>query len=334
MTDGKGVIQMQNWQEKYSFFQNPAPVQVDCGALVQRLQRPQGPVDVVLDTDTYNEIDDQYALAYLVLNDWKLRLKAIYAAPFCNSKAPGGPADGMEQSYGEIRNIVHLLGRDDLMQRTYRGATAYLPDEKTPVVSPAAEHLARLAMEYSPEKPLYVVAIAAITNIASALLLNPDIRDRIVIVWLGGHALHWHDNHEFNLMQDVAAARVVLGCGAAVVLLPCNGVVSAFATTEPELRENLRGKNALCDYLYETTTAFTASRSRVKSWSKAIWDVTAVGWLLGGEYMLDELIQSPIPEYDHRWGQDRRRHLIRYVYHINRDRLMDDLFNKLRAFSD
>ena len=92
MTDGKGAIPMQNWQEKYSFFQNPAPVQVDCGALVQRLQRPQGPVDVVLDTDTYNEIDDQYALAYLVLNDWKLRLKAIYAAPFCNSKAPGGPA--------------------------------------------------------------------------------------------------------------------------------------------------------------------------------------------------------------------------------------------------
>ena len=36
------------------------------------LQKPAGPVDVVLDTDTYNEIDDQYALAYLVRSDDEL----------------------------------------------------------------------------------------------------------------------------------------------------------------------------------------------------------------------------------------------------------------------
>ena len=46
-------------------------------------------MDVVLDTDTYNEIDDQYALAYLIKNDEKLKLKAIYAAP--TSKAPAKP---------------------------------------------------------------------------------------------------------------------------------------------------------------------------------------------------------------------------------------------------
>ena len=34
--------------------------------LLNRLNKPAGPVDVVLDTDTYNEIDDQYALSYLV----------------------------------------------------------------------------------------------------------------------------------------------------------------------------------------------------------------------------------------------------------------------------
>ena len=48
--------------------------------------------------------------------------------------------------------------------------------------------------------------------------------------------------------------------------------------------------------------------------------------------MRDQLIASPIPEYDHRWGFDQRRHLIRYVYHINRDKLFEDLFNKLTSF--
>ena len=318
------------WPTTYPFFHVDQPEQVDNAALLRRLQRPEGPVDVVLDTDTYNEIDDQYALAYLIKNDEKLKLKAIYAAPFCNNKA-ATPAIGMQKSYDEIKNILSLMGRADLLDCTYRGSESYLPDEKTPVESDAARHLAQLAMQYTPGKPLYVIAIAAITNVASALLMKPEIRDRIVLVWLGGNALHWHDNHEFNLFQDLAGARVALGCGAAVVLVPCMGVVDAFATTAPELRENLLGKNALCDYLCNYTISECSGHKKIACWSKPIWDVTAIGWLLDGRFMQDEIIQSPIPEYDHRWGQDKRRHVIRYVYHINRDALFADLFAKLTA---
>jgi len=153
-----------------------------------------------------------------------------------------------------------------------------------------------------------------------------------VIVWLGGHALHYHDNHEFNLMQDVAAARVVLGCGAAVVLVPCVGVVSAFHTSGPELEYWLRGKNELCDYLCDVTTKTATKESKISCWTRPIWDVTAVAWLLDGNFMADEIISSPIPQYDHHWSRDQRRHPIRYVYHIYRDRLFEDLFGKLASF--
>ena len=34
---------------------------------MKRLRRPIGQIDVVLDTDAYNEIDDLYALAYMIL---------------------------------------------------------------------------------------------------------------------------------------------------------------------------------------------------------------------------------------------------------------------------
>lgn len=319
------------WPTTYPFFHVEQPVLADNAALIRRLQRPTGPVDVVLDTDAYNEIDDQYALAYLILNADKLHLKAFYAAPFCNNKA-ATPAEGMQKSYDEIKNILMLMKREDLMAKVYRGSEDYLPNEQTPVNSPAAEHLAQLAMNYTPEKPLYVIAIAAITNVASSLMINPEIRDRIVVIWLGGHAQHWHDNHEFNLFQDIAASRIVLGCGAAVVLLPCMGVVSAFATTAPELSANLEGKNELCNYLCTYTISECNKNSKCTCWSKPIWDVTAVGWLLDGRFMNDEIIQSPIPEYDHRWGQDKRRHVIRYVYHINRDSLFEDLFKKLTSF--
>jgi hypothetical protein len=67
----------------------------------------------------------------------------------------------------------------------------------------------------------------------------------------------------------------------------------------------------------------------VKSWTRVIWDVTSVAWLLDGNYTLDRLEPSPIPEYDHHYARDPRRHPIRYVYHINRDRLFADLIFKL-----
>ena len=301
---------------------------IDNARLIRRLEKPKGRVDVVIDTDTYNEIDDQYALSYLIKSDEKLDLKAIYAAPFFNEKSTG-PADGMEKSYREIINVLTLLEREDLKEHVYRGSTEYLPSETEPVISDAAKDLAERAMDYTEEHPLYVVAIAAITNVASALLLNPDIKNRIVLIWLGGNATNWSDNKEFNLYQDVAGARIVFGCGVPLVQLPCMGVVSAFTTSGPELEYHLRGKNKLCDYLVNVTTTEAAACNGGPVWTRPIWDVTAVAWLLDGDFEEDCLIHSPIPEYDHRYAFDNNRHFIKYVYHIKRDKLFADLFAKL-----
>jgi inosine-uridine nucleoside N-ribohydrolase len=296
--------------------------------LIRRLERPTHPVDVVLDTDTFNEVDDQFALSYLVKNADKLRLKAIHAAPFFNDKSSGS-ADGMEKSYHEIHHILELLGREDLKPLAFRGSDRFLPSEEEAVPSPAAENLVRLAMEYGGDTPLYVVAIGAITNVASALLMKPEIAERIVLIWLGGNALHWHDNREFNLGQDIAAARIVFGCGVPLVQLPCQGVVSAFTTSGPELEHWLRGKNALCEYLADITIEEGLRYSSSPCWTRVIWDVTAVAWLLHGDCFLDRLEHSPIPTYDHRYALDSRRHFIRQVYSVDRDKLYAYLFERL-----
>jgi hypothetical protein len=296
--------------------------------LLHRLQKPKGNVDVVLDTDTYNEIDDQFALAFLIKSPEKLNLKRIYAAPFYNQNS-SSPADGMEKSYNEIFNVLTLMKRDDLKPLVKRGSAGYLPSETGAVDSEAARDLAALAMNYSEDKPLYVIAIGAITNVASAILIKPEIINRIVIIWLGGNGLHWIHNVEFNLTQDIAAARVVFGCGAALVQLPCQGVVTEFAASGPELEHWLRGKNELCDYLVDYTTSSALKDGGLPNWTRVIWDVTAVAWLLDGDFMEDRLEPSPIPEYDYRWSIDPRRHLYRYVYRIKRDRLFQALFEAL-----
>ena len=176
---------METVYDPQAFFQiGTRDPSISLPGLIRRLEPPTGPIDVVLDTDTFNEVDDQFALSYLLKQGDRLRVKALYAAPFYNEKSTG-PADGMEKSYREILTLLPLLGREDLKPLVYKGSPRYLPSEGEPVPSPAAEHLARLAAAYTPERPLYVVAIGAITNVASALLLDPSIRDKVVIVWLG-----------------------------------------------------------------------------------------------------------------------------------------------------
>jgi len=296
-------------------------------SIIKRLGKPKNPVDAVLDTDTYNEIDDQFALAYMVKSK-NINVKALYAAPFFNSRSTS-PANGMEKSYDEILNILSLMNRDDLKTVTFKGSDRYLPSETEPVISDAAKHLVDLASGYNKENQLYVVAIGAITNVASALLMDPSLKDKIVVVWLGGHSHDWHDTKEFNLYQDVAAARVIFGCKVPVVQLPCMGVVSAFTTGGPELEHWLRGKNKLCDYLLEYTTSQALEDGGLPTWTRVIWDVTAVAWLLDGDFMLDRIEPSPIPEYDGYYAFSKIRHPVRYVYHINRDALFGDLFKTL-----
>ncbi len=214
---------------------------------IQHLALPTGRIAMVLDTDTYNEVDDQFALAYALLSPEKLDVQAVYAAPFSNARA-ATPGEGMEKSYAEILRLLKKMGRsrDGFV---FKGATEYLGPK--PVPTPAANDLVRRAAAHTPDNPLYAVGIGAITNIATAILLDPSIIDRIHVVWLGGHSPAYPDAYEFNLRQDVPAVRTVLDSGAALTIIPCLGVASHMLTTVPDLKAHLEGKNPLCDALIE-----------------------------------------------------------------------------------
>lgn len=288
---------------------------------------PVRPVDVVLDTDAYNEVDDQYAIAYLLRSREKLTTKAIYAAPFLNVRAKTA-ADGMEKSYDEICNVLSLMGES---VPVFRGATSFLADERTPVLSDAVRDLVARAMTYTRENPLYVVAIGAITNVASALLLAPEIAERIVVVWLGGHAHHYRDTREFNMYEDIAAARVVMGSKAPFVQLPCRGVVDLFALSRLDMLHYFAGKNALCDYLLSHSIEQLDAELGTTDWSKPLWDVTAIAWLLFQDERTIGTRIAPLrlPNYDGTYEAELATREIGYVYHLRRDAILADLVAKL-----
>ena len=131
------------------------------------------------------------------------------------------------------------------------------------------------------------------------------------------------------MKQDIAAARVVMGCGVPFVQLPCMGVVDAFAISKPELEKWLVGKNPLADYL--ARAVIHAQQNSELVWSRVIWDVTAVAWLFNDNdrFMQSKLIPTPLPAYDGQYETVPHAPLCRYVYHISRDALMYELIDRL-----
>ena len=297
---------------------------------LKNLEVPTGLIDVVLDTDTYNEIDDQFALSYMLRSKEKLNCVAIYAAPFKNEKADD-PEEGMLKSYDEIKKLLTLCEEERLNDVVFKGSTRYLPDEKTPIDSDAARDLCERAMKYSPEKPLYVIAIGAITNIGSALLMKPEIAENIVVVWLGGAAHHKPHTMEFNMIQDYAAARVVMGSAAPFVQLPCWGVVTEFTVSGADLEKWVIGHGKLGDYLANNTIKEAESYAVGTPWTRVIWDVCAVAWLLNDDkrFMHSDVRPVRLPGYDHKYESEPIDKEQRYVDEIYRDALMTDLFRKI-----
>lgn len=297
---------------------------LDHTSIRERLRPPAKRCRVVLDTDAYNEVDDQFAIAYLIRSTQRASVEAIHAAPFLNPRSTG-PEDGMVKSYDEILNILRLLGKDD-SPPVFRGSTRFMARADDAVDSDAAGHLVERAMNGPENEPLYVLAIGAITNVASALLMEPRLTERIVVVWLGGHALGQPRTDEFNLKQDIHAARVIFDSGVPVVWIPCRGAASHLLTTIPELEAYLPRAEKIGGYLLDIVRGYASDPF---AWSKVIWDISTVAWINDADWLPSTLISSPILNDDLTWTPTTDRHPIRAAHFIYRDAVFADLFRKL-----
>ena len=311
------------------------------------LEPPTGPCDVVIDTDTFNDVDDQFAIVQALVSD-ELNVEAIYAAPFHSSRT-SGPDDGMEKSFEEIvRMLEKMPSRYE--GAVLKGSTEWMTAFDRPVDNPATEDLVAAAMR-DREGPLYVLALGPMTNVASAIAVEPRIRERIVVVALGATPYHYPDYEDFNFCEDLVATRVIFDSGVPVVHVPGWNVSELMMATEPEMERYVKGRGEIGDFLYkiyceyvpewylkddgstgagpdETETDYlTVDPGR----GKVLWDMAVVGYLLNPNWTRHRLTPSPIFNEDMRYSFDWRRHPVRVIEWINRSAIMADFFKKLEA---
>ena len=312
------------------------------------LPRTDRVLDVVIDTDPMNEIDDQFAIVWALLRPDRLRVRALLAAPWKSDaktyrdtdpdvdqgrhvtrlREAIEPAEGQRLAVAELHRLTALLGS---RAAVHPGADRFLPDASTPVRSAAADALVALAHEKR-DGPLYVLGIACATNIASALLLDPSISERICVVWTSAHPSWWpRPTASYNLSLDLHASRVLFDSGVPLVYLPGYTVGEELRTTRSELERFVRGTGPVGDYLWQTWESHWMTRTTSPGYSKVIWDLINVAYVLDPSWLATELVPSPVLGDDLRWQHHEGRHLIREAYDLDRDACFGDLFRLLAS---
>lgn len=344
-----------------------------------RLAHPGSGARVIIDTDTANEIDDQYALAWALLSPERIKLEGVTAVPFSFAHhrdglirsvqivQQGGPAtreeeefmgglagwaqrmidtgrdpkqtlftlpdQGVELSYQEILRVFAKCGVD-AEGKVFRGSAGYLQSLDQPLDTPAARFIIESARRRE-EGPVYVLALGALTNVASALLMAPDIIDNLVIVWTSGFPTYapFSNQPSLNLVQDVLASRLLFDCGVPHIYLPGYHVGAQLKLSLPEMEAFVKGRGAIGDYLHHLYThnplheMFAITGAQTKTW--VIWDMINIAWLLDPAYVATFSTTSPRLDEGLHWQHAAERHPMLEGFDVNRDAIFEDFYRCL-----
>ena len=288
-------------------------------------------IRVIISSDVANEADDQYAIVHQLLTPM-FDVRGIIAAHF-ESKAPGTETT-MEKSYQELQKLMDAIGMEDVP--ALHGCTAPLKSDRDAPASEGVEFLIREALRDDP-RPLFVTAQGALTDIAAALNRCPEIAEKLTVVWIGGFP-YPEGGQEFNLMQDVAAGRVLMASRAAVWQLPVN-VYGSMEVTMAELAARVRPCGAVGRYLYEEMEEYNLRSDeppglrRGENW--CLGDSPVVGALLQCEWRGNFHMQAaPRIADDMRYLPNPVGKQIRVYDAVDVRFILEDMYAKLKLFSE
>mgnify|MGYP004533069247 FL=1 len=278
-------------------------------------------INIILDTDTYNECDDQFALSYLIKSTDLFNIEAITVAPYSHTKRDVKVRDSQKLSYNEILKICNWLNFDT-DNKVFKGSMDYIQngyDEKNDAVNKIIE----IALK---NNKTYILGIGAITNIALAIKKEPKIVNKIEIIWLGGNELSYKDNLEYNFRQDVEAVKIVFESKVKLIILPCKNIVSKLRIDINTLKKHLENKSELCNYLIERF--YNDGYHGIKE-SRIIWDISVIAYMINKNWFETEQISCPNIRKDTSYEVTDNRHNITFVTKLDRNKIYEDLFNKL-----
>ncbi|MBQ8030526.1 MAG: nucleoside hydrolase [Butyrivibrio sp.] len=286
-------------------------------------------VRVIVDTDAKNEADDQFAIVQALLSP-KFENVGFIAAHYGTYRHP----DSMMRSFHELETIFDKMGFDKVGM-IYKGAEGPMPDKKSPVISEGAQLIIDEAMKED-DRPLYVLFLGAITDLASAYLMEPGIAKRLTAIWIGG-GRYPEGGQEFNLGNDIAAANVVFESNIELWQVPKN-VYEMMAISLSEIEYKISRCGEIGEYLlkqldehaHEDIPRNSAFRSG-ETW--VLGDNPAVGLVLYEHRFCFDYVQAPLITSDMHYVHTGLNRPIRVYRSIDSRLVLEDLFAKINLFA-
>ena len=298
-------------------------------------------VRIIIDTDAYAEGDDQYAIVHALMTP-KFEVVGIVAEHFADRFD-----NTMEKSYEELERLTALM--PEFPTSIYRGqryALGKVADE------PLSEGVQFIIDEARREdsKPLFVLNMGAVTNLAKAYEAAPDIGDCLTAIWIGGGP-YGGSIMDFNAGNDPLAANVLIGSKIELWQIPMTAYTQMEVSFH-ELYERVRPYGEIGSYIFENLLkvsdvesdmdfsrwpmfqkASPGARTMIirsgEGWS--LGDSPAVGVLITGQGKYQEIIPARYINPDGSYGDEVGNGRTVRVYHsIDSRIILEDFFAKLK----
>ncbi|MEH7098394.1 nucleoside hydrolase [Neobacillus vireti] len=311
---------------------------------------------VIIHSDVKNEADDHFAIMHHLLTPY-IDVKGIIAGHFewMSSMLPqfakqkgisleevevltrdtiAARGTTMELSYNEGHKLLELAEIEDIP--LYRGSSYEITDKNKLPESEGADFIIKEAMKED-DRPLYVALLGCTTDLAIAYLKEPKIADRLTAIWIGGGD-YPDGGFEFNLQQDVEAARILFASPIKIWQVP-KATYKTMEISLAELMKYVKPCGEIGRYLCEQMLSF---RDRVfgfpgsekrdfphgESW--CLGDNPTVSVLLQGEDRVCwHMEKAPIINDDMSYSANPDGKEIRVYDSIDTRMSMSDMFSKL-----
>ncbi|MDE7333865.1 MAG: nucleoside hydrolase [Lachnospiraceae bacterium] len=287
-------------------------------------------IRLIVHTDCKNEADDQFALAHHLMTP-RFDVKGIVAGHFCKNPQDYGKEETAKASYDEVLKILKLMELEGRYP-VWTGAEAGMEDEQTPMDSDGARFIIEEAMKED-TRPLYIACQGALTDVASALLIRPEIAEKMTVIWIGGGD-YPKGGFEFNLVMDIHAANVVFCSKVPLWQIPIS-LYKNLAVSLAELQLKVRPCGKIGEYLFRQMVMYNEKASGL-GW---VWPHGEI-WGLGDQgtiaVLMEELekvsydlIAAPriLEDMTYLHGQDNRE--IRVYQSLDVRLTLEDFFAKL-----
>ena len=290
---------------------------------------------VIMDTDANNELDDQHAIAYMLLNSDVFDVWGITV----NATRNGGDID---QHYQEAIRVIKLSGVKDIP--VLKGANASFSAIRPTINNnsfdgkSAVDFIINSAREIEGSK-LILMPIGKLTNIALALSRAPDIKDKVRIVWLGSN---YPEPGEYNQDNDTTALNYILNTAVPFEMVTVRyGKASgsdAVRITPDEVNQHLKGKGpkvapvtgrhggeftCFGDY---SVSLFSQIDLYGDPPSRALFDLVAVAVVKNPDWGNQVEIPAPVL-IDNKWAErPGNRRKITIWENFNKEAILEDLY--------